>query len=174
MLRVIQRVEGLGQKLLLDNYITSLALFDYLLQHKFNARGTVRHDRCGMPQDTGPKSLKMRRGDTVTGVRGKQRAVSWRDRHDVYILTHIHALPVKDNFTDEPCHVFKPHVVGWLRDLHGVCGQVRQMVNRYRIALKTWKCTRKLPRYDHSQTHSLLFSHSAARWPKTFLGDSHS
>jgi hypothetical protein len=57
------------------------------------------------------KPLKMRRGDIVTRVRGNLRAVSWRDRRDVYILTHIHTPPLKDNFTDEPCHVFKPRVV---------------------------------------------------------------
>ena len=44
----------------------SPALFDDLFQHEVNVCGTVRHDRCGMPQDIGPKSLKMKRGDIVT------------------------------------------------------------------------------------------------------------
>ena len=111
MLQVNQRVEGLGQNRLLGNYVTSLALSDFLFQHKINACGRVRHDRCGMPQNTGPNSLKMRSGDMVTRVRGNLRAVSWRDRRDVYIPTHILTPPVKDNFTDKLCHVFKPGVV---------------------------------------------------------------
>ena len=126
VLQVIQRVEGLGHKLLMDNYITSLALFDYLFQHKINACETVHHDRRGMPQDIGPKSLKMRKGDIVTHVRGNLRSVSWRDSCDVYILTDIHTLPVEDNFTDKPCHAIKPRVEEQLQDLHGICGQVRQ------------------------------------------------
>jgi len=76
VLQLIQSTEGLGQKLLLDNYVTSLALFVYLFQHKINACGTVRRDKCGMPQDTGRISLKMRRGDIVTRARGNLRAVA--------------------------------------------------------------------------------------------------
>jgi len=43
-----------------------------------------------MPQDTGRISLKMRRVDKVTRVRGNLRAVSWRDRCDVHIHTHTY------------------------------------------------------------------------------------
>jgi hypothetical protein len=75
VLQVIQRVEGLGHKVFMDNYFTSPALFDDLFQRKINACGTVRHDRRGMPQDIGPKCLKMKRGDIVTRVRGHLRAV---------------------------------------------------------------------------------------------------
>jgi len=49
VLQVIRRVEGLGQKIIIDNYFTSLALFDDLFQQKINSCGTVCHDRRGMP-----------------------------------------------------------------------------------------------------------------------------
>jgi hypothetical protein len=49
VLPVIQRVEGLGHKIFMDNYFTPPALFDDLFQRKIDACGTVRHDRCGMP-----------------------------------------------------------------------------------------------------------------------------
>jgi hypothetical protein len=49
VLQVIQRVEGLGHKIFMDNYFTSPALFGDLFQLKINACGTVRHDRRGMP-----------------------------------------------------------------------------------------------------------------------------
>jgi len=62
VLQVIRRVEGLGHKLVMDNYFTSPALFDDLFQQKINAYGTVCHDR----HDIGPKSQKMKRGDIVT------------------------------------------------------------------------------------------------------------
>src|SRR5215469_3078438 len=80
VLQVIRRVEGLGHKVFMDSYFTSPALFDDLFQRKINACGTVRRDRRGMPRDIGPKSLKMKRGDIVTRVRGKLRAVQWKNR----------------------------------------------------------------------------------------------
>jgi hypothetical protein len=95
VLQVIRRVEGLGHKVFMDNYFISPALFDDLFQRKINACGTVRHDRRGMPRDIGPKYLKMKRGDTVTRMRGNLRAVRWKDRRDVYILTTCTLLLLK-------------------------------------------------------------------------------
>ena len=51
------------------------------------------------------------RGDTVTRVRGTLRAVRWKDRRDVYILTNMHAPPVEGNFTHESGQAIKPCVV---------------------------------------------------------------
>ena len=80
VLQVIRRVDGLGHKIFMDNYFTSPTLFDDLFQRKINVCGTVRHDRRGMPRDIGPKSLKMKRGDIATQVRGTLRAVRWKDK----------------------------------------------------------------------------------------------
>jgi hypothetical protein len=54
----------------MDNYFTSLALYKDLLQCKINSCVRVWHDRCEMPQDIQPKALKLKKGDTVTRVRG--------------------------------------------------------------------------------------------------------
>jgi len=48
VLQVIRRVEGLGNKIFMDNYFTSPALFDDLFQQKISACGTVCYDRRGM------------------------------------------------------------------------------------------------------------------------------
>jgi hypothetical protein len=90
VLQVIRRVEGMGHKVFMDSYFTLPVLFDDLFQRIINACGTVRHDRRGMPQDIGPKSLKMKRGGVVTRVRGNLRAVRWKDRRDVYIVMTMH------------------------------------------------------------------------------------
>ena len=37
----------------------------------------------------------------MTRVRGTLRAVRWKDRQDVFILTNMHAPPVEGNFTEE-------------------------------------------------------------------------
>ena len=84
--QVFQRAEELGHKIYLDNYFNSLALFYDLFQQKINACGTVRHDRHGMPQNIGPKSLKVKMGDIETRVRGTLRLFAGK-RWDVYNLT---------------------------------------------------------------------------------------
>jgi len=95
-LQLIRRVNGLGHKIFMDNYFTSPALSDDLFQKKINVCGTVRHDRHRMPRDMGPKSLKTKRGDIATQVRGTLRAFPWKDRQDVYILTNMDAPLLKE------------------------------------------------------------------------------
>jgi hypothetical protein len=108
LLQVIQGVEGLGHKIFMENCFTLSAMFDNVFQRKINAFGTFRHGRCGLPQDIGLNSLKMKRGDIVVCVRRNLRPTHWKDRSDVYILTNIHILPVEGNFTDESGHAIKP------------------------------------------------------------------
>jgi hypothetical protein len=62
LLRVIHRVERPGHKIFVDNYFISAAVLDDLFQHKIGAFGIVRSGRHGMPQDIGPKALKLKRG----------------------------------------------------------------------------------------------------------------
>jgi len=58
-----------------------------------------------MPQDIGPKSLKMKKeGSVMTKVSGNLRALCW----DMYILTYVHSAPVEGNFTDTSGHAVKP------------------------------------------------------------------
>ena len=144
VLQVIRRVEGLGHKVFMDNYFTSPALFEDLFKRKINACGTVRHDRRGMPRDIGPKSLKMKRGDIVTRVRGNLRAVRWKDKCDVYILTNMHSPPVEGNFTDDSGQAIKPSVIEDYNVYMGFVDKSDRMVNSYGIARRTWKWTKKL------------------------------
>jgi len=98
-------------KIFRDNYFTSPALFDDLFQRTINACGTIRHGRRGMLRDTGPRYQKIKRADIATQVRGTLRAVRWKDRQDVYILTNMHAPPVEGNFTQESGQATKPRAV---------------------------------------------------------------
>ena len=128
----------------MDDYFTSPALFDDLFQQKINACGTVRHDRCGMPRDIGPKYLKMERGDIATQARGTLRPVRWKDRQDVYILTNMHAPPGEGNFTQESGQAIKPHVGEDYTAYMGFADKSDRMVNSYGIARRTWKWTKKM------------------------------
>ena len=138
----------------MDNYFTSPALFDDLFQRKINVCGTVRYDRRGMPRDIGPKSLKMKRGDIVTRVRGNLRAVHWKDRRDVYILTNMHSPPVEGNFTDDSGNAIKPCVAEDYNAYMGFVVKADRMVNSYGIAQRTWKWTKKL--FSHLTDMTIL------------------
>ena len=128
----------------MDNYFTLPALFEDLFQRKISACRTVRHDRHGMPQDTGPKSLKVKRGDIVTRVRGNLRAVLWKYKHDVYILTNMHSPPAEGNFTDDSGHAIKPRVVEDYNAYMEFVYKSDRIVNSKGIAWRTWKWTKKL------------------------------
>ena len=128
----------------MDNYFTSPDLFDDLFQRKINACGTFRQDRPGMPQDIRRKSLKLKRGDILTRVRGTIRAIRRKDRRDVYILTNMHASPVEGNFTQESGQAIRPHVLVDYKAHMGFVDKSDRMVNGYGIARRTWKWTKKL------------------------------
>ena len=125
VLQLIRRVEGLGQKIIMDNYFTSPALFDNLFQRKINACGTDRHDRRGMPRDIGPKSLKMKRGDIVTRVRGPKEHLLERQAGCVHSDKHA-CSPCWRKFHPWIWPGYQTSCCGRLQCIHGVCGQVRQ------------------------------------------------
>ena len=67
---VTSRVEGLGHKIFVDNFLSSPRLFDDLDRRKINSCGTVRPNRKDMPRNLGPKQLKLKRGDVRVRTRG--------------------------------------------------------------------------------------------------------
>jgi hypothetical protein len=106
-------------------------MVDDLFQRKINACGTFRHDRRGMPNAIGPKSLKMKGGDIATRVGGTVRTVRWKDRWDVYILTNMLFPPAEGNFTDESGQAIKPRVVEDYSVYIGFVDKSDRMVNSY-------------------------------------------
>jgi hypothetical protein len=60
-----------------------------------------------MPQDLGPKKMKLKRGDIHVRARGDVTAVVWRDKGDVYMLMNIHNPPAESNFSDEQGNAIK-------------------------------------------------------------------
>jgi hypothetical protein len=70
-------------------------------------------------------------GDIATRVRGTLRAVGWKDRQDVHILTNMHSPPVEGNFTQESGQSIKPHVVENYNAYMGFVDKSDRMVNSY-------------------------------------------
>jgi len=96
-----------------------------------------------MPRDIGTKSLKIKRGDIATRVRGTLWAVPRKDRRHVYILTNMHAPLVGRNFTQESGQANRPCVVEDYSAYMGFVDKSDRMVNSYGTAHRTWKWTKK-------------------------------
>jgi len=134
VLELVRRVEGLGHTLYMDSYFSSPALFDDLSGRKINCCGTVRNDRRGMPKDISSRTIKAKKGDIITRVRGNQSIVRWKDKRDVYVLTNMHTPPVEGNFCDESGSAVKPRVIADYNAHMGYVDKSDRMVNSYGIA----------------------------------------
>jgi hypothetical protein len=56
-------MEGVGHKLSMGNYFSSMQLFSALHNRKINSSGTVSQNRQDMPANFRPKTLKLKKGD---------------------------------------------------------------------------------------------------------------
>ena len=110
VLQVLQRDEGMGHKIYLTNYFTSLALFTICSNKKSMCVEQFAMTGMECCKDIGPKSLKVKMGDIVTRDRGTLRLFAGK-RRDVYILTNTHAPLVEGNFNQESDQPIKPCVV---------------------------------------------------------------
>jgi hypothetical protein len=84
----------------MDNYFTSPKLCIDLHQRKINAYGTVRCNRKEMPPNFSLKHLRLKRGGTVSRVRGNLRAVCWKDKQEVFVLANMPIPPPEGNFKE--------------------------------------------------------------------------
>ena len=80
----------------------------------------------------------MKRGGIATQVRGTLRAVRWKDRRGVYILTNTHAPLVEGNFTLRIWPGYQTSCYRRLQCVHEVCGQIRQN------GQKLWNCPQNM------------------------------
>jgi hypothetical protein len=75
MLKLIRQVEGVRHKLFMDNYFSLPQLFSDL------------HNGKGMPANSGPKVLKLKKRDLLCEVKVGTSAICWKDKQEVYLLT---------------------------------------------------------------------------------------
>jgi hypothetical protein len=61
-----------------------------LTEQKLNCCSTVRPNCKGMPDDFRSKTLKLKQGNVRVRKSGDMRAVVWKDKRDVHMLTNIH------------------------------------------------------------------------------------
>ena len=71
-----------------DNFYTSPELYEFLIQNKTDAYGTVRPNRRNMPSAF--PSKKLGKGEVAAWQKGKMLALKWRDKKDVSLMSTVH------------------------------------------------------------------------------------
>ena len=90
VMSVIEPYLDKGYYVFMDNYHTSVPLFEELEERKTLACGTVRSNRSGLPKEIcGLKEKKvkgLKRGESLFRQKGSVTCVTWRDRKPVSVL----------------------------------------------------------------------------------------
>ena len=95
VLHLAEPIRGLGHHLYTDNYYTSPALYAELRRRGFEACGTLRLNRRGVPPEA---KATLRKGERRAVVVDDYTAViQWHDKRTVSILSTVH--------TDTPVQV---------------------------------------------------------------------
>lgn len=76
----------------MDNFFSSLPLYQELLQHGTMACGTYRTNRAGFPTELTDKTSlkKLARGDSIMRQKGDLTTMVWMDKKPVYVVTTAH------------------------------------------------------------------------------------
>ncbi|KAG8332635.1 hypothetical protein J6590_108176 [Homalodisca vitripennis] len=85
---VVEPFIGKNHHVYFDNFFSSFNLANMLLEKDTYSCGTVRINRFGWPTELKkPKSLKLKRGDSVFRQSGQVIATVWRDNREVLFLS---------------------------------------------------------------------------------------
>jgi hypothetical protein len=85
-------------------------LCDDLRTESVNCCGTVRPNRKGMLKNF-EHTMKLKSSDLKTKLKGNLRAILWKDKQNVNILTNTHSPPLEGNFCDEQGKAVKPAII---------------------------------------------------------------
>ena len=87
VLQLTQPFRNKNYRVYCDNFFSSPALFDELLQNGLYACGTVRSDRIEYPPEL--KGLRLERGSHAFRQRGCLSAIVWQDKRQVCVLSTL-------------------------------------------------------------------------------------
>ena len=88
VLRLVEPLQGGGHHLYMDNFYTSPLLFRELRQCGFEACGTIRLNRRGVPPEV---KKPMRKGESrAVSLDDGMRIIQWHDKRVVSVLSTIH------------------------------------------------------------------------------------
>ena len=109
VMSVIEPYLDMGYYVFMDNYYTSVTLFEELEERKTLACGTVRSNRQGLPKEIcGVKEKKvkqLKRGESLYRQKGNVTCVTWRDRKPVSVLTTTPTATTDEGFVERSIKV---------------------------------------------------------------------
>lgn len=82
------RLEGKGYTVYCDNFYSSPALFRDLYAHGFEACGTLRSNRKGVPDEI--QTTNLQKGETYTTQDDMLLFMKWKDKRDVTMVSTFH------------------------------------------------------------------------------------
>ena len=82
------RLTNKGYHVYMDNFYTSSALFRDLRDRGFEACGTIRSNRVGIPEDI--RSAKLKKGERHFTQDDSMLYMKWKDKRDVLMLSTFH------------------------------------------------------------------------------------
>ena len=98
-----------GHTLYMDNYYTSVPLFEDLEERGALACGTVRSNRKGLPRDITDAQTEeikgLKQGESVQQQKGTIACVGWKDRKMVYMLATTPVSPTSNSEVERPVKV---------------------------------------------------------------------
>lgn len=82
------RLTNKGYHVYMKNFYTSPALFRDLREKQFEACGTIRYNRAGIPEDI--RSAKLKKGESHFSRDDSLLYMKWKDKRDVLMLSTFH------------------------------------------------------------------------------------
>ena len=92
------RLKNKGYHVYMDNFYTSPALLRDLRDEGFEACGTIRSNRVGIPEDI--RSAKLKNGESHFSRDDSMLFMKWKDKRDVLMLSTFH----DDTFIEKRRH----------------------------------------------------------------------
>ena len=134
------RIEHVGNKLHMDNFLSSPALFDDQHNQTIHCCGTVTLKGKGMPKNFGHK-MKMKRGDLNIDMEGILTAKVGKNRQSVHTQTNMHYPPLEGSFCDKHGTAVKLAIIQDSNRHVGYVDKSDCMTNPYSISRRTskWK-----------------------------------
>jgi len=96
-------------------------------------------NRKGMPQEI--KATKLKHGDLVVYSKDNLQCMKWHDKHEIYLLTNIHACTLKDTgrVDSQGTAVVKPECILQYNQMMGSVDRNNQLSKYYSFARKVMK-----------------------------------
>ena len=79
---------GLGDKLYIDNWYTSEALFNYLYENQTYATGTARKNRMQLPKSF--MNEKLKKGEFSFRRNENMLSLCYQDKKEIYMVSTMH------------------------------------------------------------------------------------